>query len=162
MKKRKLILDMGAANIPYPYATHAVDLVSKHGALTDEFNAKNDYYNGEITKQRFENMLKYIDYKFNFNYNTQKLPWQNNYFDLIFSNGSIGKYGKENAFKEAYRVLKRGGKLKFTVGDTMEKLHKKGQMMADIGFIKIHLIHAGSYIYKGEKIWGGQMVATKP
>jgi ubiquinone/menaquinone biosynthesis C-methylase UbiE len=162
MKKKKLILDMGAANIPYPHATHAVDLVSKRGALTDEFNTKNDYYNGEITKQRFENMLKYMDYKFNFNYNTQKLPWPNNYFDIIFSNGSIGAYGKENAYKEAYRVLKHGGKLKFTVGEPMEKLQKKGQMLTKIGFTKVHLIQAGTYMYKGEKMWGGFMVATKP
>jgi ubiquinone/menaquinone biosynthesis C-methylase UbiE len=44
----------------------------------------------------------------------QKLPFDNNLFDLVISNGVINlSPEKEKVFEEAYRVLKRGGRLAF-------------------------------------------------
>ena len=44
----------------------------------------------------------------------QKLPFEDNSFDLVISNGVINlSFEKENVFKEVYRVLKNGGRMAF-------------------------------------------------
>jgi SAM-dependent methyltransferase len=155
------ILDMGAANIPHPISTHAVDSGSKKITLSCNFSNKNDYVNGYITKPTFERMLERMDYRFNFNYNTTKLPWPDNFFDVVYSNGSIGRYGKPYAYKEAYRVLKRGGRLDFSTGGTKERIQKLFDMLQGIGYKQAGTDEFGSYMYNGKQQYGGHIIAIK-
>ena len=112
-KKKEPFLDMGAGIRPHSRSTHAVDYnpnspISKY-EIYEEYNDLKKL----PSKENIERRLKSMDYKFNFNYNTQKLPWPNNSFKVVYSNGSLGVYGKQPAFKESFRVLKHGGKLDY-------------------------------------------------
>ena len=157
---KEQFLDLGASNSPHPRATHAVDKMSKPAVFKETFKSK--YLIHGITKAEFENKLKQMDYKFNFNYNTQKLPWPNNSFKMVYSNGSLGNFGKVAAFREAYRVLKHGGKLIFTFSKYEEKYYEMIKMLKNIGFIKMHNTQGETQIYKKRKIIAGTMVAYKP
>jgi len=164
--KKKHVLDLGAHAVPHPRATHAVDHDSKKSIL---YTAENDlnYHDkrekpyGYTTKRIIENRLKKIDYRFNFNYNTQKLPWSNNYFDTIYSQGSLYVYGKPFAYKEIYRVLKHGGRLIYDIGDTKERLDKHFKMLKEIGFTSGRIHNSGKYIYKGKERISGKMWVYK-
>jgi SAM-dependent methyltransferase len=158
-KKKPVVLDMGAGINPHPKATHAVDVSYRPKNIK---HAVETYGSGLTTVKKLENKLKSVDYKFNFNYNMQKLPWPSNHFDMIYSNGSLGANGKSFAYKEIYRVLKHGGKLSFgQVGDTIEKIEKIIHTLKEIGFVKVRVVDFGSYMYKGVKRYTGWVKASK-
>jgi ubiquinone/menaquinone biosynthesis C-methylase UbiE len=157
---------MGAHALPHPRSTHAVDIVDKKSVLwaaenEQDMHDKREKPYGYTTKRILENRLKKIDYRFNFNYNTQKLPWPNNYFDTIYSQGSLHAYGKPFAYKEIYRVLKQGGRLIYDIGDTRERLNKHFKMLKEIGFASGGIHNAGTYVYKGKERIGGKMWVYK-
>lgn len=135
--KRK-VLDMGAGIRPHSGATHAVDLAPMV-SITKELVVDNYNDLKRIpSKESVERRLKSMDYKFNFNYNTNKLPWPNNSFKLVYSNGSLGENGKLSAFKEIYRVLKHGGKLSYgMIGGPEENIKRKMKILYDVGFKNI-------------------------
>jgi len=165
-KRKPKVLDMGAHAFPHPRATHAVDIVSKRSVQytadkDPDAHDKREKPYGYTTKKILENRLKKIDYRFNFNYNTQKLPWSNNYFDTIYSQGSLYAYGKPFAYKEIHRVLKHGGRLIYDIGDTKEKLEKHFKMLKEIGFTSGNIHGVGTYMYKGEKRISGKMWVYK-
>lgn len=158
-------LDLGASNIPHPRATHAVDSFSRKLMFNkkDMYSNKNDYKEGDTTKERFEQRLKQMDYKFNFNYNTHKLPWPNNSFKIVYSRASLGVYGKFSAFKEAYRVLKSGGKLTFDMSGTKKMIENKINLLHEIGFVKIKTTKSSQPYEHQNKIYYSVMIsATKP
>ena len=151
--KKEPFLDLGANNIPHPKATHAVDMWTKNYMLNKDniYSKKNNFEEGDITKETFERRLKQMDYIFHFNYNTQKLPWPNNSFKVVYSRASIGGSGKVLAFKEAHRVLKHGGKLEFTIRGTKKTIENKMKMLDGIGFKEIKIIKSSEpWIFKGK------------
>ncbi len=160
-KRKPKVLDMGAGYMPHPQATHAVDFANKIKLdEEDKSNYKIEYH------RNLENKLKSMDYKLKINYNTQRLPWPNNSFNKVYSNGSLGTYGKLHAFQEAYRVLKHGGKLEYgMVEGTKEEIQKKMILPYKAGFINIH---SGKIFITAEKtkrkpdIIFTNIIATKP
>ena len=168
MKNKYTLLDMGSGVHPHPKATHAVDRSSNIKHLTPP--EIKEYR--EDAKRNLELKLKQMDYRLNFNYNTQKLPWPNNSFNMVYSNGSIGTYGKRAAYKEAFRVLKHGGILKFgaVASTSIEGIKKVGQMLKDIGFINVRGtepfgtkdIGFSSYTHNKRKLYSIWIQATKP
>lgn len=158
------VLDMGASNIPHPKATHAVDIWTKKYMLgkSDIYSNKNNFKEGDTTKETFERKLKAMDYRFHFNYNTTKLPWPSNSFNLVYSGNSIGGYGKPAAFKEAHRVLKNGGVLKFNMGGTKKTIENKMKMLHDIGFRNIKITKSSEpWMIKNKVIYNATITATK-
>jgi len=155
-------LELGASAVPHRNATHAIDRDSKKRTL----NFANTLYKeeGETTKEQFERRLKAMDYKFGFNYNTQKFPWPNNSFKVVYSKASLGSYGNPaHAFKESYRVLKHGGKLVFDSHGTKIHLMNLKKKLADNGFVNIHMTQTEeSYVYKGKTIYDVKISAIKP
>jgi hypothetical protein len=172
IKKKNPILDMGAAHFPYPRATHAMNNGKNYPLTKEEVRE----YKNE-TNRNLERKMDTLDYRHNLNYNTMKLPWKNNTFKMIYSSGSLGTYGKLFAYKEAYRVLQHGGKLKFNVGtipdksningifskeESKQRIKKIMQMLYDIGFRKIYVADQGFYIVNNKKYYTGWIISTKP
>jgi SAM-dependent methyltransferase len=165
MMKKEPFLDLGANNIPHPKATHAVDMWTKKYMLNKEniYAKKNNFKEGDTTKETFERRLKQMDYIFHFNYNTKRLPWPNNSFKIVYSNASLGGYGKVPAFKESYRVLKHGAKLEFTMGNTQKSIENKMKMLHEVGFKEIKIIKRSEpWMLKGKVTYNVTITATKP
>lgn len=161
--KREPFLELGASAVPHPKATHAIDRDSK--SKTVHYADTLYREEGETTKEKFERKLKAMDYRFGFNYNSQKFPWPNNSFKVVYSKASLGHYGNpSNAFKESYRVLKHGGKLIIdNFGGTETKIIKLRKMIANAGFSNITIkLNKDAHIYNGEKDYSGKLTATKP
>jgi ubiquinone/menaquinone biosynthesis C-methylase UbiE len=153
-------LELGASAVPHSKTTHAIDRDSK--SKTIRFADTLYHEEGETSKEKFERRLKAMDYKFGFNYNTQKFPWPNNSFKVVYSKASLGSYGNPaHAFKESYRVLKSGGILKFDVGGTKEYLLKIKQKLSDVGFVNIKITMGEAYVYKGVAKHSAKITATK-
>ena len=129
----------------------------------DMYSNRNNYKEGDTTKEHFEQRLKQMDYRFNFNYNTLKLPWPNNSFKIVYSHASLGGYGKLSAYKEAYRVLKHGGKLQFDMKGTKKMVENKMKMLHDIGFKSIRIVKSSEAYELQNKIQYTVVIqATKP
>ena len=159
--QKQKILDMGAGANPYPRATHAIDATKKLHPTKEEIN----FYKAEHGKN-LETKLKQMDYKIKINYNTQKLPWPDNSFKMVYSNGSLAENGNLHAYKEAYRVLKHGGKLKYgMIVGTKQEIQKKMQLPQKAGFINVHTgkiyVTPKQTKNKGE-ILATDIIATKP
>lgn len=139
-KRKSKILDVGAGVFPHPRATHAVDAINKksvYNVSKKDFDEYKQDYKNEYNRS-LERKLKSLNYKFGINYNTQRLPYPNNSFDKIYSNGSLGTYGKLHAFKEVFRILKHGGKLEYgSINGTKKELETKLKIPAAAGFVNI-------------------------
>ncbi len=153
-------LELGASAVPHPRATHAIDRDSKKRTL----NFANTLYKdeGETTKEKFERRIKQMDYKFGFNYNTQKFPWPNNSFKIVYSHASLSHYGNpSHAFKEAYRVLKHGGKLIFDASGTKRQLINLKKKLIDIEFSNISIRIGEEYTHEGKTEYDTKVSAIK-
>jgi SAM-dependent methyltransferase len=161
--KKEPFLELGASAVPHSKATHAVDLDSKQKTM----QFANTLYReeGDTTPEKFERRLKSMDYRFGFNYNTQRFPWPNESFKTVYSSGSLGHYGNpQNAFKEAYRVLKHNGKLIIDqFGGSEPQMINLRRMIINTGFKNISIkLSKEVSMYKGEKNYSGKLTATKP
>jgi ubiquinone/menaquinone biosynthesis C-methylase UbiE len=154
-------LELGASAIPHSKTTHAVDRASKSKTIKES----DTLYREEklTTKEKFERRLKAMDYKFGFNYNTQKFPWPNNSFKVVYSKASLGNYDGNisHALKESYRVLKSGGILKFDVILSKPNLEKLKRALSTVGFINIRFRLGKSLIYKGVTKYDVTITANK-
>lgn len=153
-------LELGASAVPHSRATHAVDRDSKKKTIryADTLYTEEK----ETTKEQFERRLKAMDYRFGFNYNTQKFPWPSNSFKIVYSHASLSNYGNpSHAFKEAYRVLKHGGKIIFDAVGNKEALLKIKTKLLDAGFSNISIRIEEGYVYKGENKYNAKVSATK-
>lgn len=153
-------LELGASAVPHSKTTHAIDRDSKSKTIRYADTLYRE--EGETSKEKFERRLKAMDYKFGFNYNTQKFPWPNNSFKIVYSKASLGNYGNpSHAFKESYHVLKSGGVLKFDMGGTKEYLLKIKQKLSDVGFANITTRVTDTYIHTGVTKYDAKITATK-
>ena len=113
-------LDLGFGEFPHPNATHGVDIQSE-SSLT---GLARRY--GPVAVR---NMKRFMSQKghffFDFDYTKHKLPYPDNYFDTVFSSHSIDIFGNAFAYKEAVRVLKKGGMLVIEIGSDDPAKHKK-------------------------------------
>ncbi|MCM2534778.1 class I SAM-dependent methyltransferase [Neobacillus pocheonensis] len=86
----------------------------------------------------------------------RKLPFKDNSFDFVTSNLAIHniklKSDREKALKEAYRVLKSGGKL--IIAD-ISKVKEYKNIVEDLGMVNVTLKNAG---WQGW--WSGPWVST--
>ena len=157
---REPFLELGASAVPNSRATHAIDRDSKKKTI----HMADTLYREEreTTKEQFERRLQSMDYKFGFNYNTKKFPWPNNSFKIVYSRASLGNYGNpSHAFKESYRVLKRGGKLIFDMNGTKEELLRIKSKLVNIGFVEISIRVGNPYTYKGKTKYSAKISAIK-
>jgi SAM-dependent methyltransferase len=162
--KREPFLDLGASAVPHRSATHAVDRDSKT-KVVGWIKEYTEDSGTPTTKEKLERKLKSMDYRFGFNYNTQKFPWPNNSFKVVYSNASLGRYGNpKNAFKESYRVLKHGGKLIIdSFGGSREQIQKVKTMIVNTGFTNVTIkLDKDVYIHNGKENYSGKLTATKP
>lgn len=96
------ILDIGAGTDPHPLATDAVEIMGMR-----EFT--------ELVQQTRNPIHSGITYYFEVNMNTS-LPFAADTFSMVISRYSIGTHGRQNAFREAYRVLQPGGQIQIVIG----------------------------------------------
>jgi SAM-dependent methyltransferase len=158
-------LELGASAVPHRNATHAVDRDSKKQTIKWIREEYTENSNTPITLSQFEHRLKQMDYKFRFNYNTQKFPWPNNSFKTVYSTASLGNYGGNvlHAFKESYRVLKHGGQIKFDVIGTKQHIIKIKELLIKSGFGSILIKKNGKPIsYEGKIKYPVKIAAIKP
>lgn len=90
------VLDIGAGSYPDLRATHAIDLVKPD--------------------KKFKN----LEYKHGYNFSREKtkLPYRDNFFDVVVSYGALGRnFETQTIYDEIHRVLKPGGRLEFN-GDS--------------------------------------------
>jgi hypothetical protein len=85
VKKKEPFLDLGASAVPHSKATRAVDFDSKR-KVVGWIKEYTEDSKKPTTKEKLERKLKSMDYRFRFNYNTQKFPWSNNSFKVVYSN----------------------------------------------------------------------------
>ena len=116
------ILDIGAGFEPYPGATDAVD---RRGA-------KSTYHIRKKMKHPFPKTLRY---RFSIDMNKQ-LPYPDATFVKVVSRYSLCTFGTQNAFNEAYRVLKPGGSIMIQTGHDLNGVKKLMQTLVMAGFVE--------------------------
>jgi len=114
------ILDIGAGFEPYPGATDAVD----------RWGAKSTYHIRKKMKHPFPETLRY---RFSIDMNKQ-LPYPDATFVKVVSRHSLCTFGTQNAFNEAYRVLKPGGSIMIQTGIDLNRVKRLIQKLTKAGF----------------------------
>ena len=119
-------------------------------SLLFSFN-KAEMYATDISENRVESAKYWNVRKINTTFrlcDVENLPYQNNYFDIVYSNGVLHHtYDIKKAISEVYRVLKPGG-------EAIIMLYAKNSFLY---FINIYLIKGIilGYKKKFKKIWIG-------
>jgi len=107
------VLDMGSSLNPDIRATDAVEYdTNKRYLKKEEGYCISQALDLGLTKDDIKKLQSHrnrnIKIIFGINYN-DRVPYRNNTFDLVVSHASMAMLGEIYAYKEAYRVLKRGG-----------------------------------------------------
>jgi ubiquinone/menaquinone biosynthesis C-methylase UbiE len=142
------VLDVGSGLTPDYRATDAIDMGTKNSSRLkhdEDWHLYGQVIYLGVSKKKIKQLQEYRDKNINFiwhvNYNNQ-LPYPDKTFDLVVSHASLASpsLSEPNAFREVYRVLKRGGKIE--IGSSSlpkEWVNYITQNMKNVGFKKIQL-----------------------
>ncbi len=126
------VLDLGAGDCPYEGTTAAMDEMDRAtlGRLA-KGRIRNDA--NPSCARRFFNLAKSGAYVFGFDYTHAPLPYPSEQFDVVRSSHSLGASNRDqgmHAWREAHRVLKKGGWLVVRLGDRKWATRAKKKMAA--------------------------------
>lgn len=111
--KPKRVLDMGSGYNPYYRATDAMDAGWKNDMLPERQFTSNALLESGVRPDEIRKLKLKLDKidqntKFGEDYN-KRVPYPDNIFDEVTSHASLGAFGKQFAYNNAYRILKHGG-----------------------------------------------------
>jgi len=140
-------LDLGFGESPNSRATHGVDWHTKR-SLKSICKAY-----GPNKEKQFEQKISSMQVNFNFDYNTTRLPYPDNYFSTVFSSHSLDGFGRSFAFHEAVRVLKKNGKIIIKSGANPSKIEKIVNILKKLKISHVSVVTrpGGFYIISGVK-----------
>lgn len=128
------VLDIGAGTTPDIRATHAIEKEKRRSKWLKQgqkfcVDQLKPVGLTDFDRAAMRGMWSEIEYKYGVNFNKDRFPYPDNYFDMVVSSNALLRPltgGSLNAFREAHRVVKVGGKIevKFAGSDTKEGLKK--------------------------------------
>jgi len=106
------VLELGPGGNPDIRTTHAIDYLDKAGIvqLAKKQELKADTVPKEVITDVIWKHINSINYS-SLDFNTQRFPFPDNYFDLVVSHFAMNSWGKIGAYREAARVLKKGKRI---------------------------------------------------
>ncbi len=136
-------LDIGYGT-GFPLIELSQRLDKSEGYGIDPWNEGSDRAEYKINKMGIKNIKLIRD-------SAEKIPFENNYFDLIVSNNGINNVNNiDDVLKECYRVLKNNGQFIFTINlpDTMKEFYYIYKKILKINNMLNYIDKVNEHIFK--------------